>query len=91
MDAIDEMTMENNEDWNPELDEFMAEQLGEPSERDVWMAANQLVKRTPPCSLPCGLMIGAKGDMAQYWLSKRILTAIDELLTMAPPPGTRVS
>ena len=82
-------------DWDPELEEFMAEQPGEPSERDVWMAANKLMKTYGQDAVLFASMRAdewlAKGDMSQYRLSKRILTTIDELLTMAPPPGTKVS
>lgn len=81
--------------WDPDLEAFMEEAPGEPSERDVWTAAGLLVKRYGQDATVFAAMRAdewlAKGDLAQYRLSKRILSAIDALLTLAPPPGAKLS
>lgn len=82
-----------DDELDPEAEEFFADAPGEPSERDVWAAANQLIKvRGQDAALFAAMRADhalAAGDIAQYRLSKRILSAIQELLATAPPPGTR--
>ncbi|MCF8506996.1 MAG: hypothetical protein K9G59_18965 [Caulobacter sp.] len=80
-------------DWDPECETFLADGRGEPSERDVWAAAAQLVKAHGPDAVVVAARRAdhwlAAGDLAQYRLSKRILSAIDHLITMVPPVGSR--
>lgn len=92
---MDTEVIVQDDDLDPEAEEFFTEQPGEPSERDVCTAASLLVKQYGQDATIFAAMRAdqwlARGDLAQYRLSKRILRAIDELLTMTPPPGTRVS
>ena len=82
-----------NDDTDPEAEEFFADTVGETSERDVWAGANLLIENYGHDAPLFAAMRAddwlARGDIAQYRLSKRILTAVDELLMMAPPAGTR--
>ncbi|MEA1673991.1 hypothetical protein [Nitrospirillum sp. BR 11163] len=65
------------------------------SERDVWLAANTLVKHHGSEAAAFAAMRAdewlSKGDMDQYSLSRRILAAVDQLLATAPSPGSRLS
>lgn len=85
--------MDDDDDWDPELEEFMAETPDEPSERDIGMAANQLIKTygqnaTVYAALQADKWL-TQGDLDQYRLSKRILSALDELLTLMPPDSAK--
>ena len=83
----------DDDDRDPEAEAFFAAEPGEPSERDVWTTANLLVKQFGPDATIFAAMRADKwlseGNMAQYRLSKRILSAIDELLTTTRPAGVR--
>lgn len=83
-----------DDDWDPDAEEFLADQPGEASEQDVRAAASQLLHLYGQDATIFTAMQAeewlAKGDIAQYRLSKRILGTIDELLTLAPPVGVRV-
>ncbi|TWB42599.1 hypothetical protein [Nitrospirillum pindoramense] len=65
------------------------------SDRDVWLAANALVKRHGDDAAIFAATRAdewlAQGDMEQYRLSKRILAAVDSLLATSVPPGTRLT
>ncbi|ASG23240.1 hypothetical protein [Nitrospirillum viridazoti] len=64
------------------------------SDRDVWLAANVLVKQhgadAPIFAATRADEWLAAGDMDQYLLSKRILHAVDQLLLAKVPEGGQV-
>jgi len=83
------------DDWDPDAEEFLADQPDEPSEQDVREAACQLLHlygqdATVFTSMQAEECLAA-GDIALYKLNKRVLSAIDELLTFASPDGVRAS
>lgn len=86
----------SEDDWDPEIEEFMENvEPGEPSERDVWASANMLVTRFGPdacihAAMSADKFLAAR-DLGGYRVWKRILAAVDQLLTLAPPPGTRIN
>lgn len=59
-----------DDELDPEAGEFFADAPGEPSERDVWAAANQLIKvRGQDAALFAAMRADnalAAGDVAQY-------------------------
>ncbi|MEE3623004.1 hypothetical protein UCD39_03250 [Nitrospirillum sp. BR 11752] len=64
------------------------------SGRDVWLAANVLVRQhgvdAPIFAATRADEWLAAGDMDQYLLSKRILHAVDQLLLATAPEGGQV-
>ncbi|MDE1150484.1 MAG: hypothetical protein PW843_28380 [Azospirillaceae bacterium] len=68
--------------------------MADVSDRDVWAAAYALVKRFGAEAAVFAAMRAdewmAQGDMDQYLLSKRIMTAVDELLAQSPAPGVKL-
>ena len=87
------MQVDGNRD--PDAEDFLAPEPGEPSERDVWTAASLLIKQFGHDAVIFASMRAddwlAQGDLPQYRLTKRILSAIDNLLTTNPPVGVRPS
>lgn len=82
-----------DEPEDPEAEEFFEDKAGELTERDVWISAQLLVKRhgadaTIFAAVRADELLAA-GELEGYRAFKRILRAVDELLTLTPPPGTR--